>query len=79
MAKLHLICKGIEESAPRPVIKAFYRESDLSLDHYEALSKMIVHRNLLSHVYDPSQFEEIYSFFKAHLVVFQKALNALES
>ena len=75
-AKLYLsIYKGIDESSPKAVIKAFFRETDLTKQQYESLIKMIMHRNLLSRLYDPDQFEEIWSHFSEHSKVLVESLK----
>lgn len=80
VAKLFLfIYKGIDESSPKGVLKAFYQESQLSEENYESLLKMILHRNLLSHIYDSKQFEEIYAHLKNHAGVLAEAVKAFPS
>jgi nucleotidyltransferase substrate binding protein (TIGR01987 family) len=77
VAKLYLFQnKGIDESSPKGVLKALFQESSLSLEAYEMLLKIINHRNLLSHLYDPAQFEEIYSNLKKYASTFVGALKA---
>lgn len=77
VAKIYLILnKGIDESSPKGVLKAFYKESQLQSNEYECLLEMILHRNLLSHLYDPNQFEKIYGHLKAHAITLQSSLKA---
>jgi nucleotidyltransferase substrate binding protein (TIGR01987 family) len=77
VAKLYLLnYKGIDESSPKGVLKAFYQESKMPLEIYESLLKMILHRNLLSHLYDPFQFEEIYRSLKDHSTHLMSALDS---
>ncbi|MFQ5729091.1 MAG: HI0074 family nucleotidyltransferase substrate-binding subunit [Waddliaceae bacterium] len=76
VAKLYLsIYKGIEESSPKDVIKSFFRQTELSEQQYEALIQMITHRNLLSHLYDSKQFEEILAHFSGHGRVLMEVLE----
>jgi len=77
VAKLYLFhFKGIDESSPKGVLKAFYKESTMPDDVYESLLQMILHRNLLSHLYDPVQFETIFSCLKSHSSALLRALEA---
>ncbi len=76
VAKLYLfLYKGIDESSPKGVLKAFYQESNMTLETYEVFMTMILHRNLLSHVYDSEQFENIYKYLKCHSKVLLAGLE----
>lgn len=48
------------------------------MENYENLLKMVHHRNLLSHLYDSVQFEEIYLYLKSYAHILFNALDALE-
>lgn len=79
VAKIYLLLyKGIDESSPKGVLKAFYQESSLQNDEYEHLLQMILHRNLLSHLYDQEQFEKIHTCLKGHAQTFQTAMRAFQ-
>ena len=73
------IFKGIDENSPKAIIKAFFRAEKLSTEFYEALIRMIDHRNQFSHVYDEAKFLELHSYLVGHAQKMQEILEILLS
>ena len=77
--KLYLYeAEGIDETTPKSVIKAFYRESKLPAMVFEDLILAVNHRNYLAHVYSEEQFNAIHSHIHMHLQSMQLALGLLQ-
>jgi nucleotidyltransferase substrate binding protein (TIGR01987 family) len=51
--------EGIDEAAPKKIIKAFYLSGYAIEDDYLTLLKAVDDRNLLSHIYNEAVFSEI--------------------
>ncbi len=70
--------KGIDEIAPKSIIKAFYQSENLASNDYEKLLSMIDDRNLLSHVYSEKDFLEIYSHLVDHVKTIRHVVNLID-
>ena len=70
---------GIDSKSPKLVIKDYYALDFLTTEEYEKVMEMINDRNMLSHIYNNKQFEEIYSRVILTLPLFKKILGHLEN
>ena len=68
---------GIRENSPKAVIKSLYTIQLINGNEYETLIKTIENRNLLSHIYNQDQFQEIYLEIKETPKIFLKALKII--
>lgn len=69
---------GIDEASPKRVIKAFYLAGYLSEDNYLLLNQAIDDRNQLSHLYDPSAFNQIIARLPAYAELMNGIWNTLK-
>ena len=63
---------GIDEAAPKKVIKAYYIEGYISEDDYLLLLDAIEDRNRLSHIYDAETFNRILTRLSDYAALFER-------
>jgi nucleotidyltransferase substrate binding protein (TIGR01987 family) len=63
---------GIDESAPKKVIKAYYIEGYIAEDDYLLLLDAIEDRNRLSHIYDTETFNRILTRLSDYAALFER-------
>lgn len=69
---------GIEEAAPKKVVKAFYLGGYLDEDDYLELMQAIDDRNKLSHIYEPEEFKLILARLSQYASLMQRVLATLK-
>jgi nucleotidyltransferase substrate binding protein (TIGR01987 family) len=68
---------GIEEAAPKKVVKAFYLSGYLEEDDYLGLMQAIDDRNKLSHIYEAEEFKLILARLPQYAGLMQRILATL--
>ncbi len=63
---------GIDEAAPKKVIKAYYIEGYITEDDYLLLLDAIEDRNRLSHIYDAETFNRILARLTDYAALFER-------
>jgi len=72
ISKIHVeIFHGVISNSPKSVYKTMFQIAIISESEYLALIKTIEDRNLLSHIYKESMYQEVYDRLPAHLLAFQ--------
>lgn len=68
---------GVDCKSPKQTIKEFYNLSYISPEEFENELEILDDRNMLSHIYDKRQFEEIYGRIIQRLPSFAKILSEI--
>jgi nucleotidyltransferase substrate binding protein (TIGR01987 family) len=63
---------GIDEAAPKKIIKAYYIEGYIAEDDYLLLLDAIEDRNRLSHIYDAETFNRILTRLSDYAALFER-------
>jgi len=63
---------GVESMSPKMAMKQLYQTQYAEAQNYESLVEMVNDGNRVSHVYNESQFKEIYSRLPEYLNLMQK-------
>jgi nucleotidyltransferase substrate binding protein (TIGR01987 family) len=63
---------GIDEAAPKKVVKAYYVGGYITEDDYLLLLEAIEDRNRLSHIYDAETFERILARLPDYAALFER-------
>jgi nucleotidyltransferase substrate binding protein (TIGR01987 family) len=72
ISKIHVeIFHGVISVSPKSIYKTMFQLAIISESEYLALIKTIEDRNLLSHIYKESVYQEVYDRLPAHLLAFQ--------
>ncbi|MBK6906424.1 MAG: nucleotidyltransferase substrate binding protein [Rhodocyclaceae bacterium] len=71
--------EGIDEAAPKTVVKAWYLAGHLSEDDYLSLIAAIDDRNKLSHIYDPEAFATIVARLPTYAKLMQRVSKTLDA
>lgn len=69
--------EGIDEAAPKKVIKAYYLGGHLVEDDYLALLQAVDDRNKLSHIYAAEEFKAILARLPSYAGLMQRVLQQL--
>ena len=71
-SKLHVeFFHGVISNSPKSVYKTMFQLAIISESEYLALIKTIEDRNLLSHIYKESMYQEVFDRLPLHLLAFQ--------
>ena len=70
--------EGIDEAAPKKIIKAFYLSGYVIEDDYLTLLKAVDDRNLLSHIYDEAVFSEILTRIPEYARLIDRVIPVLD-
>lgn len=68
---------GIDEAAPKKIIKAYYNGGYVNEDDYLLLLDAIEDRNHLSHIYDQETFKHILERLPAYADLFERVIAQL--
>ena len=72
ISKMHVeLFHGVISVSPKGVYKTMFQLAVISESEYLALIKTIEDRNLLSHIYKESMYQEVFDRLPAHLLAFQ--------
>ena len=71
--------EGLEPKWPKPSVKDFYSAGHINESTYQSLIEALDSRNLMSHLYKPEVFNQIYSNLSAFLKAFESTLEALKT
>ena len=72
ISKIHVeLFHGVISNSPKSVYKTMFQLAIISESEYLALIKTIEDRNLLSHIYKESMYQEVFDRLPAHLLAFQ--------
>lgn len=64
--------EGVDEAAPKKIIKAYYRGGYTTEDDYLLLLEAVEDRNRLSHVYDAATFNSILARLPGYATLFER-------
>ncbi len=64
--------EGVDEAAPKKIIKAYYRGGYTTEDDYLLLLEAVEDRNRLSHVYDAATFNSILARLPGYAALFER-------
>lgn len=64
--------EGIDEAAPKKIIKAYYRGGYVTEDDYMLLLEAVEDRNRLSHIYDAETFNNILARLPGYAALFER-------
>ena len=72
ISKIHVeLFHGVISNSPKSVYKSMFQLAIFSESEYLALIKTIEDRNLLSHIYKESMYQEVFDRLPLHLLAFQ--------
>ena len=72
ISKIHVeFFHGVISNSPKSVYKTMFQLAIISESEYLALIKTIEDRNLLSHIYKESMYQEVFDRLPLHLLAFQ--------
>jgi uncharacterized protein YutE (UPF0331/DUF86 family) len=63
--------QGVISNSPKSVYKTMFQLAIFSESEYLALIKTIEDRNLLSHIYKESMYQEVFDRLPLHLLAYQ--------
>ena len=64
--------EGVDEAAPKKIIKAYYRGGYTTEDDYLLLLEAVEDRNRLSHMYDEASFSNILARLPGYAALFER-------
>ena len=64
--------EGVDEAAPKKIIKAYYLGGYTTEDDYLLLLEAVEDRNRLSHIYDAATFNGILARFPGYAALFER-------
>jgi nucleotidyltransferase substrate binding protein (TIGR01987 family) len=72
ISKIHVeLFHGVISNSPKSVYKTMFQLAIISESEYLALIKTIEDRNLLSHIYKESMYQEVFERLPLHLLAIQ--------
>lgn len=71
------IVDGVETKSPKEAIKEYFLKGHCTENDYQALIAMIDDRNLLSHIYDAQDFEDIHNLLGKYLTLMEQILAVI--
>ena len=64
--------EGVDEAAPKKIIKAYYLGGHSTEDDYMLLLEAVEDRNRLSHIYDAATFNDILARLPGYAALFER-------
>jgi nucleotidyltransferase substrate binding protein (TIGR01987 family) len=64
--------EGVDEAAPKKIIKAYYLGGNCTEDEYLLLLEAVEDRNRLSHIYDEATFKNILARLPGYATLFER-------
>ena len=64
--------EGVDEAAPKKIIKAYYLGGYSTGDNYMLLLEAVEDRNRLSHIYDAATFDDILARLPGYAALFER-------